>query len=181
MNVVRRRPRPATYRRQGDTHDCLRSSGPELVEKPARTHTGDVRAHSSAAAGKCSVGGDEDYRLRGGFGEGDKGVVAVTGRVDDLDAVGDALLNASARDAFEYHHDGRAECGAGGGGANACNELLSRLGSVPPPAGWTRPDDVRSIDEQHIRKTRTIPDRAASLSNGPRPSSSGVAAAGGLG
>lgn len=40
------------------------------------------------------------------FVEGDKGVVALTRRVDHLDAVGDAFLDALAGDAFQHDHDG---------------------------------------------------------------------------
>ncbi len=53
--------------------------------------------------------GDDDYWFGSDFGQGDKGVVAMTGCVDDLDAVGRAVLNALARGAFEYHHDWRVQ------------------------------------------------------------------------
>ena len=92
----------------------------------------------------------------------------MTGCMDNLDAVSHALLNALPRCAFEHHHDWRAELGPCGGGANSNNEVVSRLGPVPPPAGRARPHDVRSVDQQHIGKIRTI-DAPVPCRPPPRP------------
>ena len=70
-------------------------SGRESVEEPVRTYN--LRAHNTAAGSESSVCGDDDHRLRSGLGQGDKSVVAMTGCMDNLDAVGQALQNALAR------------------------------------------------------------------------------------
>ena len=70
-------------------------SGRQPVEEPVRTYN--LRAHNTAAGSQSSVCGDDDHRLQSGLGQGDKSVIAMTGCMDNLDAVGQSLQNALAR------------------------------------------------------------------------------------
>ncbi len=86
--------------------------------------------------------------------------------VDDLDAVGDALVRALASYALEHHDDRRTQPEGCCRDANPLNDLASRLGPIPPPAGRTGTDDVRGVDENHT--TASHDSRALATVHGTR-------------
>ena len=67
----------------------------------------------------------------------------------DRHAIGDAGLDATASLPFQNHNNGYREEARSHGGGHLIHQCSSRSSSVPPPAGRTRPDDIRSIDEKH--------------------------------
>jgi hypothetical protein len=79
----------------------------------------------------------------------DEGVVAVSRRMDDLDPVGNACLDASLRLSFQDHDDRCRQVAGHDAAPHAVDELAGGTGSVTPPSVRPGTYDVRRIDEEH--------------------------------
>lgn len=69
--------------------------------------------------------------------------------MDDRHVVGQAGLNATTSLPFQDHNNGCGEPTRSRGSSHLFYECSGCSRSVPPPAGRTRADDVRCINEKH--------------------------------
>ncbi len=87
-------------------HD-MGGSGAESVEQPGGTYY--LRTDSTTAFAKSSVSGNQDHWLGRGRGNVEEGDVSFARRVDDLHAVGDALLHPLPCRTLKHDDDGRRQ------------------------------------------------------------------------
>ena len=125
----------------------------KLVEEPAGSPN--VSVEDSNSFDQPSVGGDDDDTAMR-LGDGDDGVVALTGRVYDLDAVGVALVSALARSALEHEHHGWLQPPFAHASTHVLGDSSCSTGPVSPPASRPRPDHIGGIDDEHRRHRRTV-------------------------
>jgi hypothetical protein len=70
-------------------------------------------------------------------------------RMDDLDTVRDSLFDTLPGLPLQDQHDWSRQGPFHNGASHACDEIPSSTGSVTPPSGWPRTDNVRAIYEEH--------------------------------
>lgn len=89
------------------------------------------------------------HRKGGVTGDLKKGVITASGRMDDGNSVGLPSFDATSSIAFKDHYNGFGDASRFHCGAYPLDECSGCFWSIPPPTGWTRPDHVGRVDEEH--------------------------------
>jgi hypothetical protein len=99
---------------------------------------------------QLAIRGDEcDHLIRDVRDDINEGVVTATGGVEDRDAVSDSVRDALSSPAFQDDDYGLGDPSRVDGSSYLGHESSGRSCSIPPPAGRTRPDHIRRVNEKH--------------------------------
>jgi hypothetical protein len=90
-----------------------------------------------------------DHLTRGARSDINEHVVTAARGMEDGHTIGDATLDALARLAFQDHDDRLGDASRVNGRSYLVHERSGCSRSIPPPAGRTRPDHIRCINEKH--------------------------------
>jgi hypothetical protein len=120
----------------------------EELEEPARSnHLG---PQGLSPPPQPTIRGDErDHLIRDVRDDINEGVVTAASGVEDRDATGDSVRDALSSPALQDHDHRLGDPSRVNGSSYLVHESSGCSCSVPPPAGRTRPDHIRCINEKH--------------------------------
>lgn len=120
-----------------------------MLEQPTRSN--DIGSEYLGPAPQFAIGRDQSDLLVSCLRcDLDERVVTASRSMNDSDTVGRATLDAPARLAFQDHDDRWDEPSGFNGRSKLSHERPSCSGSVPPPAGRTRPHHIGCVDKEHF-------------------------------
>ena len=119
----------------------------EQINQPSRSCY--VRPRRFGALAQFPIRSHKCDRTSGFGDDGYKQVVTAPGCMEDGDAFSHSWLDAAAGLPLEDHDNGLGQRSLSDCGANSLYEHPGRSRSILPPAGRTRADHIRRIDQNH--------------------------------